>query len=92
MDSHEDFLRSLPREELQLLVLRKILYDGRWEEMEKDLIARRDGRPFIFKLQTRIDEDLKRIGVLRAYEQEHGVNLQEYVSSGSVLSSDEGSR
>lgn len=89
MGSHEDFLRSLAKEELQLLVLRKVLYEGRWEEMEKDLIARRDGRPFIFKLQTRIDEDLKRIGVLRAYEQEHGVDLQEYVSSGTDLSNDD---
>lgn len=83
MDSHEEFLRSLPKEERQLLVLRKILYDGRWEEMERDLIARRDGRPFIFKLQTRIDEDLRRIEMLRAYEKEHGVDLQEYVGSGS---------
>ena len=90
MESHEEFLRSLPKEDFQLLVLRKVLYEGQWEEMEKDLIARRDGRPFIFKLQTRIDEDLKRIGMLRAYEREHGINLQEYVSSGSVSSSDEG--
>lgn len=83
MDSHEEFLRSLPREERHLLVLRKILYEGRWEEMERDLIARREGRPFIFKLQTRIDEDLRRIEMLRAYEDEHGVDLQEYVASGS---------
>ena len=89
MELHDDFLRSLPREEFQLLVLRKVLYGGRWEEMEKDLMARRDGRPFIFKLQTRIDEDLRRIGTLRAYEQEHGVNLQEYVSSASVSSTDD---
>lgn len=89
MDLHEDYLRALPKEGLQLLVLRKVLYDGRWEEMEKDLIARRDGRPFIFKLRTRIDEDLKRIGVLRAYELEHGVNLQEYVSASNYSSRDD---
>ncbi len=89
MELHDDFLRSLPREELQLLVLRKVLYGGRWDEMEKDLIARRDGRPFIFKLQSRIDEDLKRIGRLRAYEEQHGVSLQQYVSSASVSSADD---
>ncbi len=89
MELHDDFFRSLPREELQLLVLRRVLYGGRWDEMEKDLIARRDGRPFIFKLQSRIDEDLKRIGRLRAYERQHGVSLQEYVSSASVSSTDD---
>ncbi len=89
MVSHEDFLRSLAKEDLQLLILRKVLYEGRWDEMEKDLIARRDGRPFVFKLQTRIDEDLKRIGMLRAYEQENGVDLQDFVPSGSVLSTDD---
>ncbi len=89
MELHDDFFRSLPREELQLLVLRRVLYGGRWDEMEKDLIARRDGRPFIFKLQSRIDEDLKRIGRLRAYERQYGVSLEEYVSSASVSSTDD---
>ncbi len=79
MDPHREFVRGLPPEEFQLLVIRKILYEGLWEEMEADLTARRDGKPFIFKLQSRIDEDLDRIRKLKAYETEHGVDLSEFV-------------
>ena len=80
MDLHEANFRSLAREEVQLLVLRDILYDGSWDEIVRDLEDRRDGKPFIYKLQTRIDEDLERIEKLRTYEAKHGVNLGKYVA------------
>ncbi len=80
MDPYEEYYRSLPQEERQLLILREILYQGSWEEMERDLVARQQGKPFIFKLNSRIDEDLKRIEKLRSYETEHGVDLGQYVS------------
>lgn len=76
---HLEFVRGLPEEEFQLLKMRRILYEGSWEEMEKDLLARRDGKPFIFKLKSRIDEDLKRIERLRSYESMHEVDLAEYM-------------
>jgi hypothetical protein len=78
-DLHEAYFQSLPREEVQLLYLQVVLYENSWEEMVKDLMARREGKPFVFKLRSRIDEDLQRIEKLRAYERQHGVNLGEFV-------------
>ena len=62
-----------------LVVLRHELYDGSWDEMEKDLRARLDGRPYIFKLAHRIADDLERIERLREYERSVGVNLADFV-------------
>ena len=73
------FVRRLTREETVLLVLKRELYEGRWDEMEADLRARLEGRPYIFKLVDRIADDLERIARLRAFEQRHGVDLSEYV-------------
>ena len=76
---HCAFFRTLPPEEVQLLILRDELYDGSWDEMRRDLAARRDGKPFIFKLINRIEEDLKRIERLAGYEEQHTVNLGAYL-------------
>jgi len=78
MDAHEDYVRSLAREEAQLLALRTYLYEGSWDDMVADLVARREGRPFVFKLQTRIEEDLQRIENLKRYEEENQVDLGRY--------------
>lgn len=80
-DEHRAFVRGLAKDEVQLLVIRDELYDGSWEEMQKDLEDRRDGKPFVFKLVNRIEEDLERIQRLAAYEKRHGVDLGEYVES-----------
>jgi hypothetical protein len=47
--------------------------------MIADLRARLEGRPFIFKLATRISEDLERIERLRAFEDQQRVDLCDYV-------------
>ena len=78
-EDHHAFVKSLLPEEIQLLVLCDELYDGSWEEMRRDLEDRRDGKPFIFKLVNRIDEDLKRIDRLSKYEERHGLNLGDYL-------------
>lgn len=57
-------------------MVRDELYGGAWDELEGDLLARRERKPAIFKLNTRIDEDLGRIIRLRAFEREHGVDLR----------------
>ena len=79
MDSHEAYFNALSREEVQLIALRDILYDGCWDEMVRDLVARKEGKPFVYKLQTRLEEDLQRIEKLCSYETENGVNLGAYV-------------
>lgn len=62
-----------------LVVLKRELYEGSWEDMTADLKARLQGRPYIFKLASRIEEDLGRIDRLRAFEQAHGVDLSDHV-------------
>ena len=81
MNSHERFLRSLTPEDEQLLIIRDILYDGLWNEVIRDLRARQEGKPFVFKLNSRIEEDLQRIDRISDYENEHGVDLGAYLRS-----------
>lgn len=78
-EDHSGFVRSLLPEEIQLLVIRNELYDGSWEDMKKDLEDRRDGKPFIFKLVNRIEEDLERIERLSAYEAREQIDLGDYL-------------
>jgi hypothetical protein len=82
MEMHDLFLQSLSAEDEQLLVIRDFLYDGDWEEVIQDLRSRQSGKPFIFKLNTRIDEDLKRIDRLRGYERAHEVDLGKLLLGG----------
>lgn len=81
-DRHARFVDALSPEERTLLILRDELYDGSWAEMRADLLGRRDGKPFIFQLATRIDEDLERIARLARYEEEHHMDLGEYLDDG----------
>lgn len=75
----ERFLAALTSEERMLIVLKSDLYEGRWDEMVEDLRARLDGRPYVFKLAHRIEDDLARIEKLRDFEQRMGVDLGDYV-------------
>ena len=79
MDPHETFFESLTPEEEQLIIIRDFLYEGSWDELVNDLEARQAGKPHVFKLTSRIDEDLQRIGKLVDYESEHGVDLRTYL-------------
>ena len=62
-----------------LVVLKRELYDGNWDDMAADLKARLEGRPYIFKLVNRIESDLERIDRLRAFEEKHKADLSDYV-------------
>ena len=64
---------------MHLVALKEFLYDGSWEEIAADLRSRKTGRPHVFKLETRIEEDLERIERLQKYEREQGVNLGDYL-------------
>ena len=76
--SHVNFYESLSEEETMLITLRDELYGGTWDKMEQDLRDRLQGRPYIFKLVNRIEEDLHRIEKLKGYEDDHGINLADY--------------
>ncbi|MBX3458484.1 MAG: hypothetical protein KF696_00810 [Planctomycetes bacterium] len=77
-DAHATYYDSLSQESKMLLVLRDELYMGSWGKMEDDLRNRLKGRPYIFKLVNRIEEDLERIEALRSYEEKHKLNLRDY--------------
>ncbi len=62
-----------------MLALKDLLYEGSWDEIEIDLKARKDNKPYVVKLDSRIDEDLLRIERLRAYEDEKGIDLGQYL-------------
>jgi hypothetical protein len=70
---------SLTPEEWLLVRLREELYEGQWEEMQIDLEHRLQGKPYIFKLVHRIQDDLQRIARLRSLEAELRVDLSDFL-------------
>lgn len=78
------FVATLTPEERMLIVLKRELYEGRWEAMARDLNARLEDRPYVFKLVHRIEDDLRRIDRLARFEHEHGVDLADHVGLDSL--------
>ena len=76
---HKKFCESLGEEELMLITLRDELYEGSWDNMLQDLRDRLKGKPYIFKLVNRIEEDIVRIERVNTYEQENNINLADYI-------------
>ena len=74
-----DFVNGLNDESRMLVVLKAQLYDGRWEPMLDDLRNRLDGKPYIFKLASRIQDDIERIERMAEFESEHNIDLADYV-------------
>lgn len=74
------FVDGMTSEERMLVVLKRELYEGSWQEMVADLNARLQGRPYIFKLAHRIADDLQRIERLSKFEADNRVDLADYVS------------
>ncbi len=75
----KDFVESLSNEHRMLVVLKAQLYGGQWETMLDDLKNRLNGKPYIFKLSSRIKEDVERIERMRSFEEEQGIDLSDYV-------------
>jgi hypothetical protein len=74
-----DFIAGLSDEHRMLVILKAQLYGGTWEPMLDDLQNRLEGKPYIFKLANRIKDDIERIEQRRKFEQEHNIDLAEYV-------------
>jgi len=55
------------------------LYDGTWETMLDDLRNRLADKPYIFKLASRIKDDIERIEQMQKFEDEHNIDLADYV-------------
>ena len=78
-DSVRAFVSILDDEHKMLVVLKAQLYGGQWETMLDDLKNRLEGKPYIFKLSSRIKEDVERIERMRDFEEEQGIDLSDYV-------------
>ena len=76
----KDFVRGLDNEHKMLVVLKAQLYGGSWLPMLDDLQNRLEGKPYIFKLSTRIKDDVQRIEQMKAFEESHDIDLADYVS------------
>jgi len=74
-----NFADSLSDEHRMLVVLKAELYGGTWEPMLDDLQNRLAGKPYIFKLINRINDDIERIQEMRKFEEEHNIDLADYV-------------
>lgn len=74
-----DFLKGLSDEHRMLIALKAQLYGGSWEPMLDDLRNRLAGKPYIFKLASRIQDDIGRIEQMAQLEAEHNVELADYV-------------
>ena len=76
-----DFVKGLSEEQRMLIVLKSQLYDGQWEPMLDDLRNRLEGKPYIFKLANRIQDDIKRVEQMQEFEAEYKIDLSDYVDS-----------
>jgi hypothetical protein len=74
-----DFVSELSEEHRMLIVLKAQLYDGTWEPMLDDLRNRLAGKPYIFKLANRIQDDIERIEQMQRFETEHKIDLADYI-------------
>jgi len=74
-----DFVDGLSDEHRILVVLKAQLYDGTWEPMLDDLRNRLTGKPYIFKLANRIQDDIRRIEEMQEFEAEHNIDMADYV-------------
>lgn len=75
----KEFVAGLGEEEVMLLRLRDELYDRRWDAMLADLNDRLQGKPYVFKLAHRIQDDIERIERLNRFERQYNVDLAKYI-------------
>lgn len=74
-----DFVNGLSNEQRMLVILKAQLYGGAWEPMLDDLRNRLAGKPYIFKLASRIKDDIERIEQMLEFESGHNIDLADYV-------------
>jgi hypothetical protein len=75
----QEFVSRLTEEERMLILLHRELYENSWQAMLNDLRNRLDGKPYIFKLASRIQDDIARIEKLQSFEREHNVKLSDFI-------------
>ncbi len=56
----------------RLVIAVRSLYAGRWDDCAEDIRRRRAGRPYLFRLNLGLDDDLGWLHRLAAYETARG--------------------
>ncbi|KPK74279.1 MAG: hypothetical protein AMJ79_14605 [Phycisphaerae bacterium SM23_30] len=79
-DVAKDIIEKLTEEERMLVILQSELYEHSWQAMLDDLHNRLEGKPYIFKLANRIQDDIARIEKLKAFEEEHNIKLADLIT------------
>ncbi len=74
-----NYVNGLSDEHRMLVVLKAQLYDDMWEPMLDDLRNRLAGKPYIFKLVNRIQDDIRRIEEMQEFESENNIDLADYI-------------
>ncbi len=72
-------LDSLSEQDRVLVVCAYQLYDGNWDALLNDLLARLEGRPYVLKLGDKIKEDIERLHRLREIERTYKIKLGDYI-------------
>jgi hypothetical protein len=66
---------SLDAPARQLVVAVRSLYQGSWEDCAEDIRRRRAGRPYLFRLELGLDDELAWIHRFITYESARGESL-----------------
>ncbi len=75
----DQFVEKLSEQDKMLVLLQAELYDNSWQAMLDDLKNRLEGKPYIFKLAHRIQDDITRIEKLLTFEKDSQVKLSDFV-------------
>lgn len=81
----KEIIDKLTEEERMLIILHRELYENSWQAMLDDLRNRLEGKPYIFKLAHRIQDDITRIEKLKAFEEHYNLKLADYVTPPPLL-------
>ena len=75
----DNYIAGLSNEHRMLVILKSQLYGGSWEPMLDDLKNRLEGKPYIFKLVSRIKDDIERIQEMKEFEEKNNIDLADIV-------------
>ena len=75
----KEYIAGLSNEHRMLIVLKSQLYGGSWDPMLDDLKNRLDGKPYIFKLVNRINDDIARILEMKEFEEKNNIDLANFI-------------
>jgi hypothetical protein len=71
-----EIYRSLPSDVRQLVVAVRTLYGGSWDDCAEDVRRRRAGRPYLYRLNLSVADELGWLHRLATYEAARGQSFE----------------